>query len=109
MNDAVATLVSEIAIPDTGSTRGDLPALMGQAVELYGGSLAPRLMASLVGEARRDPELANTARNEFLAGQRAAPSAWLQRAIRHREPRRGPDCGLAPHRLGGSVCDRPLP
>jgi AcrR family transcriptional regulator len=28
INDAVTTLVSEIAIPDTGSTRGDLLALM---------------------------------------------------------------------------------
>ena len=42
---AVATLVSEIAIPDTGSTRADLLALMRQAVELYSGSLAAEVDA----------------------------------------------------------------
>ncbi|MBV8956658.1 MAG: TetR/AcrR family transcriptional regulator, partial [Solirubrobacterales bacterium] len=47
----VATLVSEIAIPDTGSTRGDLLVLMEEAVALYTGPVAPRLMRSLVEEA----------------------------------------------------------
>jgi AcrR family transcriptional regulator len=108
INDAVATLVSEIAIPDTGSTRGDLLALMGQAVELYGGSLAPRLMPSLVEEARRDPELANTARNEFLTGQRAAPSAVLKRAIRRGDLSRGLDVELALDVLGGAIFYRLL-
>src|SRR5215211_8394387 len=42
---AVATLVDEeITVPDTGSTRTDLLALMRAAVELYGGSLPGRLM-----------------------------------------------------------------
>src|SRR3954452_7060336 len=63
---AVSTLVTEIAIPDSGSTRRDLLALKGQGVELYSWSLAPRLMPSLVEEARRDPQLANTIRNDFL-------------------------------------------
>ena len=43
VSDAIATLVSEITIPDTGSTRADLRALMTQAIELYSGSLAARL------------------------------------------------------------------
>src|SRR4051812_50156605 len=43
---AVSTLVSEIAIPDTGSTAADLLALMGQAGGLSSGSLAPRVGAS---------------------------------------------------------------
>ena len=57
VSDAVATLVSEIAIPDTGSTRADLMALMTQAVELYSGSLAARLMPAVLEETRRNPEL----------------------------------------------------
>src|ERR1700683_3103501 len=44
VSDAIATLVSEIAIPDTGSTRADLMALMTQEVELYSGSLDRPLM-----------------------------------------------------------------
>ena len=58
VSDAIATLVSEIAIPDTGSTRADLLALMRQAVELYSGSLAARLMPAVLEETRRNPELA---------------------------------------------------
>jgi AcrR family transcriptional regulator len=105
---AVATLVSEIAIPDTGSTRDDLLALMGQAVELYSASLAPRLMASLVEEARGNPELANTLRNDFLAGRRAALSAVLKRGIRRGDLRRDLDVELALDVLGGAIFYRLL-
>src|SRR5688500_13824374 len=46
---AIAALVTkEIAVPDTGSTREDLLLLMREAVRLYSGSLAGRLMPSLV-------------------------------------------------------------
>jgi len=37
VSDAVATLVSEITIPDSGSTRTDLLVLMTQEVKLYSG------------------------------------------------------------------------
>ena len=37
---AVAGLVSEITVPDTGQTRADLLALMRGAVEVYRGSVA---------------------------------------------------------------------
>jgi AcrR family transcriptional regulator len=78
VSDAIATLVSEIEIPDTGSTRADLLALMRQAVELYSGSLAARLMPAVLEETRRNPELASTVRDEFLSGRRAALSVVLE-------------------------------
>jgi AcrR family transcriptional regulator len=105
---AVATLVSEIAIPDTGSTRADLLALMSQAVELYSGSLAPRLMPSLIEAAHRNPELATTVRTEFLAGRRAALSVVLKRGIQRGELRRGLDIELALDVLGGAIFYRLL-
>jgi AcrR family transcriptional regulator len=53
---AVAALVGEeIAVPDTGSTRGDLLALMRQAVELFGGSLPWPMMPNLVGAMAQNP------------------------------------------------------
>src|SRR5215207_8728253 len=69
---AVAALVSEISVPDTGSTRGDLLSLMREAVELYTGPFAGRLMPSLVGAMGHRPELARTVREVFLTERRAA-------------------------------------
>src|SRR5204863_7509489 len=42
--DAVASLVSEIAIPDTGSLREDVRALLRDAVRLYADSRPGRLI-----------------------------------------------------------------
>jgi AcrR family transcriptional regulator len=105
---AVATLVSEITIPDTGSTREDLLALMQQAVDLYSGSLAPRLMPSLVDEARRNPELGRTVREEFLAARRAALSGVLKGGIERGDLSRGLDLDLALDVLGGAIFYRLL-
>jgi len=104
----VATLVEEIAIPDTGSTRADLLALMEQAVALYTGSLAPRLMASLVDEVRRNPELGRIVREEFLARRRGALSEVLHRGIRRGDLTRGLDVELALDVLGGAIFYRLL-
>jgi AcrR family transcriptional regulator len=75
VTDAVATLVGEIEIPDTGSTRSDLLALMRQAVELYSGSLAARLMPTVIDEMRRNPELAAPFETSFWPdeGRRCVP------------------------------------
>src|SRR3954447_8375090 len=108
VTDAVGTLVSEITIPDTGSTRADLLALMRDAVDLYSGPLAPRLMPSLVEEARRNPELARTLRDDFLAGRRAALSAVLKRGVRRGDLRRDLDVELALDVLGGAIFYRLL-
>jgi AcrR family transcriptional regulator len=84
VTDAVATLVGEIEIPDTGSTRSDLLALMRHAVELYSGSLAARLMPTVIDEMRRNPELASAVRDEFLAGRRGSRQRSARRTNRSR-------------------------
>jgi len=79
---AVGALVDEeIQVPDTGSTRSDLLALMGEAVELYRGSVPGRLMPSLVSAMAQRPELARAVRDGFLAGRRAALAHVLRRGI----------------------------
>lgn len=108
VSGAIATLVSEIAIPDTGSTRGDLLALMRQAVGLYSGSLAARLMPAVLEETRRNPELANTVRDEFLAGRRTALSVVLERGVRRGDLRFDLDLDLALDVLGGAIFYRLL-
>lgn len=108
ISDAVATLVSEIAIPNTGSTRADLLALMRQAVELYSGPPAARLMPALLEETRRNPDLERTVRDQFLAGRRAALSTVLKRGVRRGDLRRGLDLELALDVLGGALFYRLL-
>jgi AcrR family transcriptional regulator len=108
VSDAVATLVSEITIPDTGSTRADLVALMMKAVELYSGSLAARLMPAVLEETLRNPALASAVRDQFLDGRRAALSAVLERGVRRGDLRCGLDVELALDVLGGAIFYRLL-
>ncbi|MGO8904336.1 MAG: TetR/AcrR family transcriptional regulator [Solirubrobacteraceae bacterium] len=108
VTDALATLVSEIEIPDTGSTRADLLALMSQAVELYGGSMPSRLMPALLEELRRNPPLVASVREEFLPGRRAALGEVLGRGIERGDLRDDLDVDFALDVLGGPVFYRLL-
>jgi AcrR family transcriptional regulator len=105
---AVAGLVSEIRIPDTGRTRADLLALMRSAVEVYRGSVEAAVMPSLVEAMSRDAELARLVREGFLAGRRAALSAVLDRGIERGDLRADLDLDLALDVLGGPLFYRLL-
>jgi AcrR family transcriptional regulator len=106
---AVAGLVSEeIAIPDTGSTHGDLLELMREAVDLYCGSLAARLIPNLVSEMAQRPELAQAVRERFLASRRAALAEVLRRGVERGDLRADLDVELALDVLGGPLFYRLL-
>jgi AcrR family transcriptional regulator len=106
---AIAALVSEeIVVPDTGSTREDLLVLMREAVNVYSGSLAGRLMPNLIGAMARKPELAKAVREGFLAGRRAALSAVLRRGVARGDLRPDLDLELALDTLGGALFYRLL-
>ena len=115
LNSALALLVSSMTLctgaiagaatldhAPYGTTQG------GQAVELYSGSLAARLMPAVLEETRRSPELARTVRDEFLAGRRAALSVVLERGVGRGDLRRGLDLELALDVLGGALFYRLL-
>jgi AcrR family transcriptional regulator len=108
VTDAVSGLVSEIRIPDTGSTERDLLALMRDAVEVYAGSLASGLMPSLVAAMRRNPELARAVREDFLAGRRAALAEVLSRGVQRGDLRSDLDVELALDVLAGPLFYRLL-
>lgn len=106
---AIGSLVSEeIAVPDTGSTRDDLLVLMREAVDLYRGPGAGRLMPNLVGAIARKPELATAVRKGFLSGRRAALSEVLQRGLERGDLRPEVDLELALDVLGGPLFYRLL-
>jgi AcrR family transcriptional regulator len=106
---AIAELVSEeIAVPDTGSTRADLTVLMREAVDLYRGALAGRLMPKLIGAIAQKPELARSIRDGFLAGRRAALGEVLRRGVERGDLRPDLDLELALDVLGGPLFYRLL-
>jgi AcrR family transcriptional regulator len=106
---AVAALVrEEIALPDMGSTRGDLLVLMREAVTLYRSSLPARLMPNLIGAMAEQPELARAVRDGFLAGRRTALSEVLRRGVERGDLRPDLDLELALDVLGGPLFYRLL-
>jgi AcrR family transcriptional regulator len=105
---AIAGLVSEISIPDTGGTRTDLLALMRGAVEVYRGSLEAAVMPSLVEAMSRDAELARLVREEFLVRRRAALQEVLERGIERGDLRDDLDVDLALDVFGGPLFYRLL-
>jgi AcrR family transcriptional regulator len=106
---AVAGLVSEkIVVPDTGSTRADLLLLMRDAVELYSGSRARRLMPNLIGAIAQKPALAKAVREGFLASRRGALGDVLRRGIERGDLRPELDLELALDVLGGPLFYRLL-
>jgi AcrR family transcriptional regulator len=105
---AVAALVTEIAVPDTGSTRDDLLGLMHAAVEVYGGSVEAGVMPGLVDAMSRDARLARAVRAGFLAGRRAAVRAVLERGVERGDLRADLDLELALDVLAGPLFYRLL-
>jgi AcrR family transcriptional regulator len=91
----VAALVSEITVPDTGSTGEDLLALMREAVEVYRDPLNAGVMARAI-------------REDFLARRRAALRAVLERGIARGDLRGDLDVELALDVLGGALFYRLL-
>jgi AcrR family transcriptional regulator len=104
----VAALVSEITVPDTGSTREDLLALMRGAVEVYGDPIKAGVMPSLVGAMPQRPELARAVRDGFLSQRRAALRAVLDRGVARGDLRPDLDVELALDVLGGALFYRLL-
>jgi AcrR family transcriptional regulator len=105
---AVAALVSDIKVPDVGSTRRDLLELMRSAVDVYSGSVEAAVMPGLIDAMSRDAELARAVREGFLAGRRAALRAVLERGVERGDLRSDLDFELALDVLGGPLFYRLL-
>jgi len=108
MTAAIATTVSEIKIPDTGSTRGDLLELMRQAVAVYTDPTMAGLMPGLIAAVRRSPELAKAFSEGFLTRRRVALSLVLKRGVERGDLRSDLDLELALDVLGGPLFYRLL-
>jgi AcrR family transcriptional regulator len=101
--DAVAALVSEIPVPDTGSLREDARALLRDAVRLYADSRPARLFPDLVAEMARNPRVADAVRSGFLAQRRDALREVLDRGRARGELRADVDVELCLDLFGGVI------
>jgi AcrR family transcriptional regulator len=108
MAAAVESVVSEIKIPDRGSTRRDLLELMRQAVVVYSDPTVAGLMPDLIAAVRRNRDLATAVRDGYLTRRRAALSAVLKRGIQRGDLRGDLDLELALDVLGGPLFYRLL-
>jgi AcrR family transcriptional regulator len=103
MLDAVASLVGEIAVPDTGSFAGDVRALLRNAVKLYADDRPSQLFPHLVGEMARNPALADAVRSGFLAQRRSVLCAIVERARARGELRPDVDTELCLDLFAGVI------
>jgi AcrR family transcriptional regulator len=105
---AITALVSEISVPDSGSTREDLNVLMTEAVAVYNDPVRAGVMPSLVAAMRHHPELASAVRDGFLAKRREALRGVLDRGVARGDLRADLDVELALDVLGGPLFYRLL-
>jgi EmrB/QacA subfamily drug resistance transporter len=81
VTSVVEELQAEVPIPDTGSLRRDCEQFVGDVVRMLSTPDTHTIVANLVGEAGRDPELARTLRARLIAPRRAAVVRMLARGL----------------------------
>jgi AcrR family transcriptional regulator len=96
----VVTVISAVAAhgaeaPDTGTLRGDVRALLAANAALLRRPLTQRILADLMAETRRAPELEAALRTHVQVPRRAKGRDLLRRAIERGELRADLDLDLA--------------
>lgn len=106
--DVLSVRAEENPVPDTGSLRGDCRAWLRQMVDGMRETTAGPLMAGLVGELGRNPELADALRTALIGPRRAAFVAMLERGERRGELRKGLDHEVVVDMLSAPIYHRVL-
>ncbi len=78
--DAHRSMLSEAAVPDTGSLRGDLIALTDRVADMLEDERLPRLLQASMGEMLTNPELSRAVRERVLRPRLAMVGAIFGRA-----------------------------
>jgi AcrR family transcriptional regulator len=93
--EALQRLLEQIPPPDTGSTRGDLIALMKVQAGLYGDPATRLVLSSFVAAMARSERIAEVVRGSFYATRRNAMVVVIKRGIARRDLKKGLDLELA--------------
>jgi AcrR family transcriptional regulator len=92
----IATVAArEVEIPDTGTLRGDVRALLAMNARLLRRPMTQRILADLMAETRREPQLEAALRSRVQDTRRAKGRELLQHAIDRGELRSDLDFDLA--------------
>lgn len=98
---AISCMQEPEDLPDTGTLRGDLSALLERLVAFLGSAETGTVLPSLIDAASRDPELADL-RQVHTAQKRAGFEHVLRRAIDRDELPAGTDLDLVIDLLAGT-------
>ncbi len=103
--DAWRGLAAPIELPDTGSLRGDLTAMLGKYTTAETDSVVGRTLPQLIAAARVNPDL-EVALNEFIAERRKPVRVVFDRAAARGEIRPGLDFELVHDLVTGPAISR---
>ena len=104
--DALEGLARRIPSPDTGSTRGDLHAVLRSSLSMYRDPATRGLLSGLVAAMARSPMIAEAVRGGFLAARTEAMREVLERGISRGEVRADVDLAVAIDVLRGPLLFR---
>src|ERR671934_2008698 len=79
--EALERLMSAVPVPDTGTTRGDLVALLRVALGMYRDPATGPLLSGLVAAMARSALIAGVIRSGFNARWRDAVAVALERGV----------------------------
>jgi AcrR family transcriptional regulator len=106
--DVLTIRSEEWPVPDTGSLEGDCRAIVHSLVDKARTTQSTPLLAGLVGEIPRNPELADALRATLIGPRREAFNGLFARAAKRGELRKGVDVELAADLLFGPIYHRLL-
>jgi AcrR family transcriptional regulator len=106
--EAIEGIVRAIPVPDTGSTRGDVLALMRAVMGMYQDPSTGLLLSGLVAAMARSTPIAQAVRSGMVAKWHDAMRAVLTRGVARGELRAGLDVELAIDLLAGPLFYRYL-
>ncbi|HET7234680.1 MAG TPA: TetR/AcrR family transcriptional regulator [Longimicrobium sp.] len=99
--EALGRIIRAIPVPDTGSARGDLMAMMRVALGMYGDPASHVLLSGLVAAMARSPAIAHAMRAGFDRAWRQALGQVLRRAIDRGELRADTEVEMATDVISG--------
>jgi AcrR family transcriptional regulator len=106
--DALEGIMVRRQMPDTGSTRGDLRAVMRDTVRMYEDPATTGLLSGLVAAMARSPQIAAAVREGFVKVRRETVRQVIKRGIARGDLRKTLDVDLAIDLLSGPLVLRTL-